>query len=87
MFNTIFFTFFFRNFGGSFCKICAGGYYNYPECKACECNQLGSLNNDCDLVSGQCLCNINFDGKQCDRCKDGYFDYPHCSCEYFFGLL
>lgn len=63
--------------------MCADGYYNFPECKACDCNALGSVNNNCDLTSGQCLCNSNFDGKQCDRCKDGYFNYPDCLCEYF----
>lgn len=69
-----------QNFGGDYCKTCAVGYYGLPECNACECNAVGSVNDVCDFNSGQCLCNSNFDGKQCDRCKNGYFNYPSCLC-------
>lgn len=50
------------------------------ECLPCECDSTGSLDDFCDLTSGQCSCNARFDGKHCDRCKDGYFNYPECTC-------
>lgn len=31
--NIKFLDFIFRNFGGHFCKVCADGYYEFPECK------------------------------------------------------
>lgn len=31
--NNKFHDFIFRNFGGPFCKVCADGYYEFPECK------------------------------------------------------
>lgn len=48
---------------------------------ACECNKVGSISNDCDLVSGQCKCLSNFGGERCERCKHGYFQYPECKCK------
>lgn len=54
--------------------------HNISECLPCECDSTGSLNDFCDLTSGQCSCNARFDGKHCDRCKDGYFNYPECTC-------
>lgn len=69
------------NFAGALCKECAESYYGFPECKACQCNKLGSINNDCDVISGNCTCLSNWGGAQCERCKDGYYNEPTCSCK------
>lgn len=49
---------------------------------ACECNQVGSISNDCDLITGQCKCLSSFGGERCERCKHGYYNYPKCQCKY-----
>ncbi|CAF4344292.1 unnamed protein product, partial [Adineta steineri] len=51
----------------------------------CTCDQYGSLDVQCDIVSGQCPCKENFMGQRCDLCeenkyRDG-FECPNCpSC-------
>ena len=44
---------------------------------ACECNEEGSLNNDCDHIDGQCACkDDNITGRKCDQTPPGYYDFP-----------
>lgn len=45
---------------------------------ACECNPIGSLDNFCDVQSGQCRCRPNTFGTHCDQCQPGYWNFPNC---------
>lgn len=47
----------------------------------CNCNAQGSLDNFCDLISGDCLCRSNINSRTCDRCHSGMYQFPRCvSC-------
>ena len=44
---------------------------------ACECNEEGSDNNNCDASTGQCTCqDENIVGRTCDETPPGYYDFP-----------
>ena len=46
---------------------------------ACECDKLGSENNDCNVATGQCQCKTPMiGGKECTHCIDNYFGFPMC---------
>lgn len=36
---------------------------------ACECSEIGSFGEECDVNSGQCKCKDKFQGRSCDRCQ------------------
>ncbi|XP_066575649.1 laminin subunit alpha-3 isoform X1 [Amia ocellicauda] len=61
---------------GRQCDRCAVGYYRFPECVPCDCNQGGTQPEVCDPQTGQCLCKKNVVGRRCDACRPGsfYFD-------------
>ncbi|KAM3604519.1 uncharacterized protein V6R79_012395 [Siganus canaliculatus] len=76
--------------GGRQCDRCAAGYYRFPECVPCDCNQGGVTTDVCHPETGRCLCKKNVAGFKCDTCKDGsfYFDpyHPHgCTSCFCFG--
>lgn len=64
---------------------CEPGYWDYPNCKKCECNNNADF---CDPYSGICNnCRRNTVGPNCERCAQGYFGNPTanvpcrpCSC-------
>ncbi|KAG7214822.1 hypothetical protein INR49_010714 [Caranx melampygus] len=62
--------------GGRQCDRCASGYYRFPDCVPCKCNQGGVTSNLCHPETGRCLCKRNVAGIRCDTCRDGsfYFD-------------
>ncbi|VDM96599.1 unnamed protein product [Thelazia callipaeda] len=78
------------NYVGNLCNSCAPGYTNITGgcvgitmfflISACKCSKFGSLHNNCDESSAQCMCKANFAGLNCESCADGYFD--HSRCEY-----
>ena len=43
---------------GQRCEMCLPQHYGFSTegCKACECDPTGSLNLQCDLLTGQCEC-------------------------------
>ncbi|KAL0966154.1 hypothetical protein UPYG_G00291590 [Umbra pygmaea] len=59
--------------GGRQCDHCAAGFYRFPECVPCDCNQGGVIANICHQDTGRCLCKRNVEGIRCDACKDGSF--------------
>ncbi|XP_047444954.1 laminin subunit alpha-3-like isoform X2 [Mugil cephalus] len=76
--------------GGRKCDRCAAGYYGFPDCVPCDCNQGGVTSNVCDPDTGRCLCKRNVAGARCDACREGsfYFDpsNPHgCTSCFCFG--
>lgn len=73
-----------KNVVGRQCDKCAVGYYGFgPDgCKACDCDSIGSLDNNCDILTGQCKCRQNTYGRQCNQCQPGFWNFPNCErCE------
>eukprot|EP00063_Salmo_salar_P020916 XP_013995751.1 PREDICTED: laminin subunit alpha-3-like isoform X7 [Salmo salar] len=76
--------------GGRQCDRCAAGFYRFPECLPCSCNQGGVTTDVCHPDTGQCLCKRNVQGARCDACRDGsfHFDPSHprgCISCFCFG--
>ncbi|CAI9728190.1 laminin subunit alpha-like [Octopus vulgaris] len=72
-----------RKYTGRNCDRCNIGYHSFPECKPCECNQIGTENRVCQIPRGnrgqkQCPCKPNYTGIYCDSCQQGYFGFPDC---------
>ena len=38
---------------------------------ACNCNRFGSERDDCDQMTGRCMCKALVSGMKCDRCSNG----------------
>uniref|UniRef100_A0A8C4F1H6 Laminin subunit alpha 3 n=1 Tax=Dicentrarchus labrax TaxID=13489 RepID=A0A8C4F1H6_DICLA len=75
---------------GRQCDRCAPGYYRFPDCVPCDCNQGGVTPAVCHPDTGRCLCKKNVAGGKCDICREGsfYFDpsSPHgCTSCFCFG--
>ncbi|ESO94906.1 hypothetical protein LOTGIDRAFT_144813 [Lottia gigantea] len=70
-------------FAGENCDRCNVGYYDYPNCKPCDCNINGTDGDVCTVaVGGQCPCLPNYVGRKCDMCAFGSWDFPECRpCE------
>ncbi|XP_039878777.1 laminin subunit alpha-5 isoform X1 [Simochromis diagramma] len=62
-----------NNIVGRQCDRCAPGFYGYPNCRPCDCNEAGAEEEVCDPSTGQCLCKENVQGPRCDQCRDGTF--------------
>ena len=45
----------------------------------CDCDPYGSLDNNCDPLTGQCACKSDYNGTQCDSCLFGFYGFPDCS--------
>ena len=43
-------------------------YYGYPEAIPCNCDKLGSVNNTCNKITGECTCLTGAIGSKCDMC-------------------
>ena len=72
--------------GADDCTACADGYYDYPDCKPCDCFANGTRLMDngipfCVSDTGEleCPCLPNFAGAFCDQCAPGFFNFPECS--------
>ena len=47
-----------NNVVGRQCDRCAPGFYGYPNCRPCDCNEAGTEEDVCDSFTGQCLCKV-----------------------------
>ena len=48
----------------------------------CSCDPEGSLDNNCDPLTGQCICRSDYTGLQCNSCMYGSYNFPDCTdCE------
>ncbi|XP_054881817.1 laminin subunit alpha-5-like, partial [Poeciliopsis prolifica] len=47
-----------NNIVGRQCDRCAPGFYGYPNCRPCDCNEAGTEEEVCDSFTGRCLCKI-----------------------------
>lgn len=45
--------------GGRQCDRCAAGYYRFPDCIPCDCNQGGVTPGVCHPDTGRCLCKVS----------------------------
>ncbi|XP_045913044.1 laminin subunit alpha-5 isoform X2 [Micropterus dolomieu] len=62
-----------NNIAGRQCDRCAPGFYGFPNCRPCDCNEAGTEEEVCDSFTGQCLCKENVQGSRCDLCRAGTF--------------
>ncbi|KAI1731321.1 laminin EGF domain-containing protein [Ditylenchus destructor] len=62
------------NVGGRRCDKCLPGYYGFPHCYECTCEDKGTTDDVCDVNNAQCLCKKNVIGPSCDTCRPGTFD-------------
>ncbi|XP_056646625.1 laminin subunit alpha-2 [Diorhabda sublineata] len=69
------------------CEKCKPEHYGEPShfnCKACECDPIGSVSRQCDNVTGQCECKEKFIGRICSECESGFGNVTAlcvpCSC-------
>ena len=69
-------------FGGRRCNECQANYWGNPnvECRACECDPIGSASQQCNRETGACVCHKGIGGHKCDQCDRSYIGYaPNCS--------
>nr|VZH99079.1 unnamed protein product [Spirometra erinaceieuropaei] len=59
---------------GRQCDRCRDGYWDFPNCRKCECN---GMSDTCDQLTGRCLaCRDNTGGDRCETCVQGYYGDP-----------
>ncbi|XP_034231739.1 laminin subunit alpha isoform X3 [Thrips palmi] len=63
---------------GRQCTECKNGYYDFPNCKPCDCPPTAS----CEEKTGKCQCAPKIKGVKCDECEDNTFNLdPYFGCE------
>ena len=62
---------------GKKCDQCKPGFYDFPDCKDCECDRDGAVNSVCN-DQGICKCKEGIEGDRCSRCKPGFSGFPNC---------
>lgn len=46
------------NVGGRRCEKCLPGFYGFPHCYECACEDSGTTDAICDVNSAKCLCKV-----------------------------
>ncbi|XP_070562238.1 agrin-like [Ptychodera flava] len=61
--------------GGQKCDRCEPGYWDFrgiqkenSGCRPCSCSRGGSVRDDCDQMTGECICKDGVTGAKCDVC-------------------
>ncbi|XP_028968222.1 laminin subunit alpha [Galendromus occidentalis] len=62
-----------ENIGDRKCDRCKNGFYAYPHCKFCGCDQRGVRDEICDKNTAECKCKQNVGGAYCESCRPGHF--------------
>jgi len=61
-----------KGYTGPKCDQCDIGYYGNPLnrefCQPCNCSPYGSVSQECDRRTGQCICKEGFRGRDCSIC-------------------
>ncbi|ESO90468.1 hypothetical protein LOTGIDRAFT_71215, partial [Lottia gigantea] len=65
--------------GGLRCDRCQPGYWGLHKiiemgnqgCIPCGCDYYGSIRDDCDQMTGRCMCKTSINGMKCNLCSDG----------------
>ena len=62
---------------GRDCNQCLPEYYGLSEdpdgCKPCDCDPGGSLENSCDVITGECRCRPHVGGRTCNQPEQSFF--------------
>ena len=66
------------NYAGKKCDQCSVGYYDFPDCKPCQCNPTGTQGGLCEANGNRCPCKDNYAGAKCDQCARGFYNFPQC---------
>uniref|UniRef100_T1KF65 Laminin subunit alpha n=1 Tax=Tetranychus urticae TaxID=32264 RepID=T1KF65_TETUR len=61
-------------YDGRICSLCKIGYFDFPDCRRCNCHYDGTTSDVCDSKSGSCYCKENVLRPNCDVCKQGTFN-------------
>ncbi|KAH9364526.1 hypothetical protein HPB48_020953 [Haemaphysalis longicornis] len=63
--------------GGLRCDRCLPGYWGLHRiadgvngCSICQCSPLGSVRDDCEQMTGRCVCKHGVQGMKCTECTD-----------------
>ncbi|CAG9816696.1 unnamed protein product [Phaedon cochleariae] len=63
--------------GGPKCDRCEPGYWGLPKissgyrgCIPCGCSAFGSVRDDCEQMTGRCVCRPGVQGQKCTVCSD-----------------
>ncbi|KAL3860973.1 hypothetical protein ACJMK2_007067, partial [Sinanodonta woodiana] len=76
--------------GGQQCDRCLPGYWGLhliqekqnSGCMQCGCHKIGSQRDDCQQMTGRCVCKSGYNGTKCDRCeKTNKRISEHVSCD------
>lgn len=62
------------NIEGRTCDKCITGYYDFPHCKPCRCNQDGTTFEICNQQDETCFCKKNVQDVECNKCVDGTYN-------------
>lgn len=64
--------------GGLRCDRCEAGFYGLPKiaegksgCSPCACSLFGSVRDDCEQMTGRCVCKTGVTGMKCIDCPSG----------------
>ncbi|XP_054266356.1 agrin-like [Macrosteles quadrilineatus] len=73
--------------GGLKCDRCESGYWGLPKitsghqgCLPCSCSMMGSVREDCEQMTGRCVCKPGVQGHKCDTCTDPTQLLGHNGC-------
>uniref|UniRef100_A0A0N4ZLJ9 Laminin subunit alpha n=1 Tax=Parastrongyloides trichosuri TaxID=131310 RepID=A0A0N4ZLJ9_PARTI len=78
------------NVGGRKCESCLPGFFRFPYCSECNCDNRGTTPEICNAETAECICKKNVIGGNCNHCKRGTFDLTEknpdgCSDCFCFG--
>ena len=54
-------------------------YHNFITL-ACDCDSVGSINQICDQIGGNCSCQPGVGGRRCDQCLPGFYSLSATGC-------
>ncbi|CAL8148206.1 unnamed protein product [Orchesella dallaii] len=71
--------------GGERCDRCLPGFWGLQRismegqegCMSCGCSKFGSVREDCEQMSGRCVCKPRVLGHKCNSCEEGEFLGPY----------
>ena len=66
---------------GSKCNECKDGYFGFPNCTKCDCNDYHTVDgpNVCNKIDGSCKCKPGYGGYFCSDCAGYYVSAQICS--------
>lgn len=71
------------NVVGFSCDQCLKNHWKIASgtgCEPCDCDPVGSYDEECNEFDGQCHCKPGFGGSKCDQCQTNYWGNPNVEC-------